>query len=155
MISIPSQLVEFMLFGPLEDRRQLQDSPILGDVWVKFGNNPAGRLDLLISPHRDQHAGDVAKKILDALIPGFDKAEEPPDDDYEIACLQGLVVACLTFEEVIKHIVPKTKWWAERWHAEEVFETAEEDQEVEDEKKNIFGQHDLQKYDLDKILEVI
>ena len=154
MISIPSQLVEFMLFGPLEDRRQLQDSPILGDVWVKFGNKPAGRQDLLISPYRDQHAGDVAKKILDALIPGFEEADEPTDY-YQIACLQGLVVASLAFEEVIQHVVPKTKWWAQRWHAEEVLEPAEEDQESEEEEKVIFGQHDLQKYELDKFKEVV
>ncbi len=119
MISIPSQLVEFMLFGPLEDRRQLQDSPILGDVWVKFGNNPAAALDLLISPYRDQHAGDVAKQILHALIPDFNKQQEPTDN-YQISVLQGLVVASLEFDQVIQHLVPKTKWWAQRWRPQEV-----------------------------------
>lgn len=153
MISIPSQMVEFMLFGPLEDRRQLQDSPILGDVWVRFGKEPAERQDLLISPHRDQHAGHVAKKILDALIKNFDKTVEPIDH-YRIACLQGLVVASLTFEEVIQYIVPKTKWWAERWHAEEEFETAD-DLDLTEEQKVIYGQHELQKYDMDKILDVV
>ena len=40
-ISIPRTLVEFILLGPEDDRRQLQDSPILGDVWVEFARNPA------------------------------------------------------------------------------------------------------------------
>ena len=35
-IEIPSSLVDFILLGPSDDRRQLQDSPILGDVWVAF-----------------------------------------------------------------------------------------------------------------------
>lgn len=152
MISIPSPLVEFMLLGPLEDRRQLQDSPILGDVWVKFGKEPAKPADLLISPHRDQHAGEVAKKILDALIPNVENAENPTDD-YEIAFLQGLVVACLTFEQVIEFIVPKTKWWAQRWHPPEdtpdTVETEAEDQTA------TLGRHDLENYDLDELRKVI
>ena len=153
MISIPSQLVEFMLFGPLEDRRQLQDSPILGDVWVKFGSNPAEALDLLISPYRDQHAGDVAKQILYALIPGFEQEAEPKDN-YRISVLQGLIVASLEFEQVIQHLVPKTKWWAQRWHRQEVYETADEVQESDEEIVTL-GQHELQKYGPAKILEVV
>src|SRR4028118_1149981 len=66
-ISIPSPLVEFILLGPLDDRRQLQDSPILGDVWVEFGRQPDQPLDLLIAPYRGQHAGSVATAIDDGL----------------------------------------------------------------------------------------
>ncbi len=40
MIPIPSPLVEFILLGPLKDRGQLQDSPILGDVWVEYRKIP-------------------------------------------------------------------------------------------------------------------
>ena len=110
MISIPSPLVEFMLLGPLEDRRQLQDSPILGDVWVQYGKKPAEPADLLISPYRGQHSGVVAQQIDSGL------AEER---DAEIAFLQGLIVACLTFREVAELVVPKTKWWIQRWNEEE------------------------------------
>jgi serine protease AprX len=35
-IPIPRTLVEFILLGPEDDRRQLQDSPILGEVWVEY-----------------------------------------------------------------------------------------------------------------------
>ena len=45
-LSIPSRLVEFILLGPVDDRRQQQDSPILGDVWIAFAKQPAERLDL-------------------------------------------------------------------------------------------------------------
>lgn len=155
MISIPTQLVEFMLFGPLEDRRQLQDSPILGDVWVNFGKKPADRLHLLISPYLDQHAGAVAKKILEALIPNLKETDAKPEDDYKIACLQGLMVASLTFREVIQHVVPKTKWWAQRWSAEETLETDEEGREPDNKKKDTPGRHDLQKYDHKEIVMVV
>ena len=45
-------LVEFVLLGPTTDRRQLQDSPILGDVWIAFANEPSKPHDLLISPYK-------------------------------------------------------------------------------------------------------
>src|SRR4051794_25147566 len=106
-IEIPTPLVEFILLGPSDDRRQLQDSPILGDVWIEFGKAPEKPRDLLISPYKTQHAGHVAATIARDLEDG--------DDDASIAYLQGLVVAHLTFEQVVRVIVPKTKWWIERW----------------------------------------
>jgi serine protease AprX len=111
MVPIPSPLIEFMLLGPVEDRRQLQDSPILGDVWVQFGKEPRKEADVLISPYRGQHAGKVAEKIDTDL---------PEDRDARISFLQGLIVAKLTFKEVAEVVVPKTKWWLQRYHQEEV-----------------------------------
>ena len=62
-IKIPRSLVEFILLGPEDDRRQLQDSPILGDVWVEFAKNPAQRLELLITPYKETSAGAVARTL--------------------------------------------------------------------------------------------
>jgi serine protease AprX len=110
-IPIPSPLIEFVLLGPLDDRRQLQDSPILGDVWVAFGQAPNERLDLLIAPYRGQHAGAVAA-IIDEGVSG-------DDDRANIAYLQGIIVARLTFEEVLRVVAPKTQWWISRWRKPE------------------------------------
>src|SRR5262249_51335121 len=105
-------LVEFILLGPLDDRRQLQDSPILGDVWVDFGLHPDERRDLLIEPFRGQHAGQVAAEINDqlALEDNLSGGEDPAN----IAFLQGLIVAHLTFEELLRVVVPRTYWWISR-----------------------------------------
>jgi serine protease AprX len=111
-LSIPSPLVEFILLGPVDDRRQLQDSPILGDVWIEFGKKPDARLDLLISPYMTKHAGAVADAIDKGLE--HDNAEDPTD----IAYLQGLVAARLTFDEVLSVVVPKTRWWIDKWTKE-------------------------------------
>src|SRR5262249_24701054 len=110
-LSIPSQLVEFILLGTVDDRRQLQDSPILGDVWIDFGKKPDARLDLLISPYMTKHAGAVPEAMDKGL--GHDTAEAPAD----IAYLQGLVAARLTFDEVLRVVVPKTRWWIDKWQA--------------------------------------
>src|SRR5262245_51170624 len=102
-IPIPSPLIEFILLGPFDDRRQLQDSPILGDVWVEFGKRPAEALELLIAPFRGQHAGAVAAAIDEGLGPDDTKAN--------ISYLQGIIAARLTFKELLQVVVPKTKWW--------------------------------------------
>jgi len=106
-ISIPGPLIDFILIGPSDDRRQLQDSPILGDVWVDFGKVPDKARDLLISPYKTQRAGYVAGIIQDDL--------EDDKEDANIAYLQGFVVATLKFEDVLRVLVPKTKWWIDRW----------------------------------------
>lgn len=105
---IPGPLVEFILLGPTDDRRQLQDSPILGDVWVEFGRRPADRLDLLIVPYRGQAAGLVAARINETLDDNTEKSRD-------IAALPALIVARLTFSEMIRAVAPKTKWWLRRW----------------------------------------
>ena len=109
-VPIPPALVDYVLLGPADDRRQLQDSPILGDVWVEFGQNPAGVLDLLIAPYRTQHAGAVAAVIGEGLGDNDDN-----HDRANIAYLQGLVIARLSFQEVLQFVVPKTKWWIDKW----------------------------------------
>lgn len=141
MIPIPSPLVEFILLGPMEDRRQLQDSPILGDVWVKFGANPSAALDLLISPFRGQHAGVVAGEIDSGL-----------DRDAEIAFLQGLIVARLTFKEVAQLVVPKTNWWTQHWKSEEVKPPKKKGQKTE---KKSSETHALTSYTKDKLEKLL
>lgn len=102
-------LVELVLLGPTNDRRQLQDSPVLGDVWVAYAVKPAAAIDLLITPHKSAPAGPVAKLIADrtrAL-----KMKRVKGEESKIAYLQGLVAAKLFFEELLKVIVPLTQWW--------------------------------------------
>jgi len=149
MISIPSPLVEFMLLGPLEDRRQLQDSPILGDVWVQYGKKPAKPADLLISPYRGQHSGVVAQQIDSGLA---------EDRDAEIAFLQGLIVACLTFREVAELVVPKTKWWIQRWKEEEEKPTKKKSKKADTKKADTkkTETHEFQKnYSRKKVEDVL
>src|SRR5215203_2313812 len=143
MIPIPSPLVEFILLGPLEDRRQLQDSPILGDVWVEFGKKPDERLDLLISPYRGEHAGVVAG-VIDAGL--------EPERDAEIAFLQGLIVARLTFKEVAQLVVPKTSWWIQRWTSEEVKPTKKKAAKAEQTKTE---NHDFKNYPKTKLEQML
>jgi serine protease AprX len=105
-------VVDFILLGPTHDRRQLQDSPLLGDVWAEFAEHPAAPVDLLISPYKTQSAGRVAKAIADRLeLMGV---PHPIGQEAHVAYLQGVVAARLFFPEVLRVVVPVTNWWAER-----------------------------------------
>jgi serine protease AprX len=105
-------LVELVLLGPTSDRRQLQDSPVLGDVWIAFAAKPAEPMDLLITPYKARPAGPVAVLIAKRMR----KLNLPREEGQEaqVAYLQGLVAARLFFREVLRIIVPMTQWWRDR-----------------------------------------
>ena len=102
-------LVELVLLGPSNDRRQLQDSPVLGDVWIAYAMKPSAAIDLLITPHKSAPAGPVAIHIADRIRKL--KVERKPGEESKIAYLQGLVAAKLFFEELLRAVVPMTQWW--------------------------------------------
>ena len=106
---ITRALVEFILLGPEDDRRQLQDSPILGDVWVEFAKTPDKDQELLITPYKEHAAGTVASALSDHV----------EIEDADIAYLQGTVAARLSFQEVVRYVVPMTYWWSDRKTASE------------------------------------
>jgi serine protease AprX len=105
-------LVELVLLGPSNDRRQLQDSPVLGDVWIAYAVKPAEAIDLLITPYKTQPAGPVAVLIAEQIRDLGVSREQ--DEEAQVAYLQGLVAARLFFEEVLRVLVPMTYWWKDR-----------------------------------------
>jgi hypothetical protein len=105
-------LVELVLLGPTNDRRQLQDSPVLGDVWIAYAIKPTEAIDLLITPHKTYAAGPVAVQIAKRL--NQIEMKRGPGQDSQIAYLQGLVAARLFFEELMRVVVPMTQWWHDR-----------------------------------------
>ncbi len=109
VFSISTDLVEFILLGPDYDRRLLQDSPILGDVWLAYANSPGEIQDLLITPHKAITAGRVAKVVSKQLaeIGRAGKSVQRAN----LAYLQGIVAARLYFGEVLRVLVPLTDWW--------------------------------------------
>jgi hypothetical protein len=111
--SIPPALVEHILLGPVDDRRVLQDSPILGDVWLAYAADPASKQELLITPHKAATAAEVASRISD-VASRISKAGTRPLEGARIAYLQGIVAAKLGFEEVLRILVPLTLWWRQR-----------------------------------------
>ncbi len=119
--SIPPELVEHILLGPEGDRRVLQDSPLLGDVWTAFAVDPGITQDVLITPHKHATAAGVARSIPKALKVNArerEGLEQPTPSKHlpvrpKVAYLQGLIGARLYFDEVLRVLVPRTQWWYE------------------------------------------
>jgi serine protease AprX len=109
---IPSAVVDLVLLGPADDRRQLQDSPVLGDVWLAYATKPGSKQDLLITPDKRATAGAVAREIAQQLPPR--STSGPAKERANIAYLQGLVAARLSLQELLRVLVPLTLWWTER-----------------------------------------
>lgn len=102
-------LVDVILLGPTYDRRQRQNSPILGDVWAEFAARPAAPIDLLITPHWGCPAGPAAAAIARKVA---ELGTRPPNaPETNVAYLQGFVAARLYFHELIRVVVPMTAWW--------------------------------------------
>ncbi len=106
-------LVDLILLGTPESKRQLQDSPILGDVWAAYAVHPCRPLDLLITPYKDQPAGTVAAELARRIS---EKITFPrgQGEMADVAYLQGFIAARLYFSEVLKIAVPMTRWWIEK-----------------------------------------
>jgi hypothetical protein len=105
-------LIDLVLLGPTNDRRQVQDSPVLGDVWLAYALNPTKAIDLLITPDRLSPAGPVALQISEQI--GKLQIPHAPGEESQIAYLQGFVAARLYFVELLRVVIPMTKWWNDK-----------------------------------------
>jgi len=99
---VPRELVQFILLGPEDDRRQLQDSPVLGDVWIAYAKEPDKPQELLITPFREHAAGKVATTLAKRL------------KGANIAYLQGIIAARLTLRQLVQSVIPMTSWRGEK-----------------------------------------
>src|SRR5262245_40530052 len=99
-IEIPRALIEYILLGSDDSRRQLQVSPILGGGWVRYAEQPKAPADLLITSHKDATASELAAAIYNG-VERMNMAGRPADEDPDIAPLQTFVAAKLYFEDLL------------------------------------------------------
>ncbi len=113
-------------------KRFTQDSPILPEVWlsggVEYCRDENARVDLLLTPHREQTAGLLARAILNGLDLAFTTLEHAAtggdarplnryDDSpltkptWTVSVNQTTVAASLTFKELITCVLPLSPWW--------------------------------------------
>lgn len=119
-VSLSSRVVDALMLGAENKRRQLQDFPVLGDVWVRYAEHKQGEPppDLLIVPIWEKSAVDVADLLED-------HRPDHADDEHgrSIAYLNGLVVATLDMDGLIDAVFPATQWWdqiEDKWKEAEV-----------------------------------
>lgn len=108
-IPIPRDLIEYILLGSGDSKRQIQDSPILIDVWVEYARYPNKPVDLLITSHAESNSPDLAREIYRGI-----RRPDGAEHDPGIAPLQNFVAAKLYFGEMLHLLVPLTDWWQDK-----------------------------------------
>lgn len=128
-VKLEAQIIDSLLMGVGGRRRQLQDFPVLADVWTAFAASPGTAHDLLFTPTWEKPTGVVARLIArGGLVPGK-KSAYPR----EVAYLHDLVVGRLTLDDLVEIALPATKWWDkinDRWD-EDLGDDVREPQEEE------------------------
>jgi serine protease AprX len=90
------------LLGTGDARRYTQDSPVMPDVWRVFALAPHDPADLLLTPHRESSAAELARALLEAI---GDPATA------QLAYNRGYVACRLTFEQLVRDVLPLSEWW--------------------------------------------
>lgn len=103
-----------VIFRTFGHQRFTQDSPILPDVWLAYAKaNPGVAIDLILTP-RAGHAPGTIATLLDARLKSYRQSRgraSGPREDALIAYSRSSVVAKLTFDELMRVVVPMTSWW--------------------------------------------
>ncbi|AXA39439.1 S8 family serine peptidase [Rhizobium leguminosarum] len=120
---VPKQLTDeelrHFVLGTFGQGRWTQDSPIVPDVWINFIRRaeqlahatlrgvetiPDQTVDLLVTPWTGSLPGQIAKALRGQLS-NAEAAEA------RIATSSSRVVARLSFEGLVRFVVPMTGWW--------------------------------------------
>ena len=93
------------IFGTEQLKRFTQDSPIMPDVWLQYGREPGAAIDLLLEPHAQSSTAELAQAVLEADHSATDPAP------LQLAYNGSHVAARLTFEELLRSVLPLSEWW--------------------------------------------
>jgi serine protease AprX len=104
--------LESLIFGSEGERRYTQDTPVLPAVWLRYGEEPGRRQDLLLTPHQHSTAARLMRELLACLEREFGREGV---DAAEVGLNEGYVVARLRLEELVRCVVPLSPWWRKVW----------------------------------------
>ena len=99
--------IETLFYGrPEHQRRFTQDFPILPDVWIEYGRAPGARVEVLLTPHNESDAPSAARALRERLALDEDGGSRP-----RVLFNESVVLASLTFRELLRCALPLTAWW--------------------------------------------
>ena len=122
--------VERLIFYSATGRRYTQDSPVLPDVWIAFAQAPDAAQPLLLTPDMDPAAAGgptTPGTLRHALAERLKAARrspaawcragtaKPPAAD--LAHNQSTVLATLWFDELVRVVIPMSRWWGQQVEA--------------------------------------
>jgi serine protease AprX len=112
--------IEELFYGkPEQQRRFTQDFPILPDVWIEYGKAPDKRVEVLLTPHNESDAPRMARALRRRLETDRQLAEKKrgkhagaaDNERPRVLFNESVVLASLSFRELLRDAVPLTNWW--------------------------------------------
>jgi serine protease AprX len=98
--------LEDWIFGLPGEQRFTQDSPVLPEVWLRYGEEPGEYQDLLLTPHKDSSAAELLAALPKHRARGRKTG---------LAYNEGYVVAYLDFHQLLRDVIPLAPWWSRIW----------------------------------------
>lgn len=110
---------ENLVYETTDEKRFTQQSPVMPDVWIRYGMNPGKRQELLLVPDRHFAPADLTRKLKKRLKTDSGNGLTNLFRDQEnhgsvgVAHNQNTVVATLWFDELVRSVLPLSEWWRE------------------------------------------
>ena len=99
-----------LVYGKSRRQRFTQDSPILPDVFIHYGESKDKRCDLLLTPHWSKTPTELSEVLAERLQGKLRSSRSDPG----LAHNQTVVVAELSFVDLVCGVLPLSSWW-QRW----------------------------------------
>jgi serine protease AprX len=100
--------IESFLYSTVDGSTFTQRSPIMPDVWIRYGVDGPDRQDLLLVAHWASSGAALAGAIAARLAADTSHAAQMRA---QLAPLQSTVAAKLTFRELMRDALPASPWW--------------------------------------------
>src|SRR5262245_56058493 len=120
---IPRNVVNDLLLGCVRRdviKRFTPNIDVVSDVWVAFASNLREQVRVLIAPVDGVSAADIGY-VLHDCIRAYRETDEARDyangekrEATNISPLENFVAVWLYLDELVRVVLPLTKWWSER-----------------------------------------
>ncbi|MFM5949141.1 MAG: S8 family peptidase [Novosphingobium sp.] len=139
--SISKDIVEVLLLGDKRNgnvHRFTQDGGVVVDVWARFAENLHEPVRVLLSPAEGASATDMAYE-LHRCLKAYRAAPQPFRNGFQglvkrkptgVAVLSEFVAATFYVDELLRVVMPLTKWWSEKRLGRMRYKTEEGDPDV-------------------------
>ena len=112
--------LEGVVYHTGDRRRYTQQSPVMPDVWISYGMDPGEQLELLLVPDWHYTPAALAAALKERLDLNGDRNKRLAKFRHSrkkkllpaVAHNQNTVVATLWFDELVRGVLPLSRWWA-------------------------------------------
>ena len=114
---IPPFLIEYFLLGRTRQgalENFVQDGGIVTDVWLGFANDPEGYQRVLVAPARATSTTSVGYALHHAIAAYRAKFVKEKRETTRVSPLENFVALRVYFDELMRILLPLTKWWEKK-----------------------------------------